>query len=80
MGLQGLREGQGLSRDDLARRSGLPNEIIGDLESGRLRPGPGIMMALASGLGVSPSTVKQVAGGGWGSSRAAFLEPASDRA
>jgi len=51
--LRELREERGISREDLAERSGIGEGTIRDLEQGRTHPAWKTVVALAEGLGVS---------------------------
>jgi transcriptional regulator with XRE-family HTH domain len=51
--LWGLREGAGLSRAGLARRSGVPAGTLRNWEGDRGFPGPRAFLSLAGALGVT---------------------------
>lgn len=51
--LAALREGKGLSRDELARAVGISPHYLGMIESGERQPDAAILRALAWVLGIS---------------------------
>ncbi|MBD9398180.1 helix-turn-helix domain-containing protein [Pseudomonas sp. PDM11] len=51
--LTALREGKGLSRDELARAVGISPHYLGMIESGERQPDAAILRALAWVLGIS---------------------------
>ncbi|SHL73371.1 helix-turn-helix domain-containing protein [Phytopseudomonas punonensis] len=51
--LSALREGKGLSRDELARAVGISPHYLGMIESGERQPDAAILRALAWVLGIS---------------------------
>jgi transcriptional regulator with XRE-family HTH domain len=52
-----VREQQGVSVDDLAARTGIDAQQIGDLEAGRFDPTYDVMITLADGMGVRLSAL-----------------------
>jgi len=50
--IQQLREAQGWSRSELARRAQMDASDVGKIERGIMQPYPGQMMKLAGALGV----------------------------
>jgi transcriptional regulator with XRE-family HTH domain len=52
--LRELREREGFTQDQLARRSGMRGSVIGRFERGKHEPRLVTVLALAHGLGVSP--------------------------
>jgi len=51
--LRKVRQARGLSRQDLAARSGIPQETLSRLETGRRDPRPDTLRKLAAGLGIA---------------------------
>lgn len=52
-----LRTEQGMSRKELAARSGVSYPYVADIESGRGRPSSSSLIAIATALDMSPSTL-----------------------
>ena len=52
-----LREDRGLSKSELARRSGVHRIHLGDIESGEKDPTLTVIAKLADGLGVEAATL-----------------------
>jgi transcriptional regulator with XRE-family HTH domain len=52
-----LREDEGLDEDDLATAAGITVEKLRALEAGKRDPDYDLMIALAHGLGGTPSTI-----------------------
>ena len=55
--LKRIREGRGLSRDDLAKVSGYSLALIERLENGRCYPSVASLLDLCAALGVTPNDV-----------------------
>lgn len=52
-----FREQAGLKQCDLARRTGLSQGTISQIESGRIKPGPKSALALARVMRIQPTTL-----------------------
>ena len=57
--LRELREDRLLSQRELARRAGVSNKTIVDIEAGRIRPHPATLRKLAEALGVEPPALSE---------------------
>ena len=55
--IQELREAQGFSRSELARRARMDASDVGKIERGIMRPYPGQIMKLARALGVTATQI-----------------------
>lgn len=55
--IQELREAQGFSRSELARRARMDASDIGKIERGIMRPYPGQLMKIAKALGVRATEI-----------------------
>lgn len=55
--IQELREAQGLSRSELARRAGMDASDVGKIERGIMRPYPGQVMKIARALGARTTEI-----------------------
>ena len=58
--VRALREAEGWSQSELARRAGLHSTTVSVIESGRWKPGQGQIEKLAAALGVEPADLKDV--------------------
>jgi transcriptional regulator with XRE-family HTH domain len=57
--IQLIREGKGMSQDELAVRTGTTGRFIQDTESGKVFPSDGFIVDLASALDVSFIELKE---------------------
>jgi len=58
--VRALREAEGWSQSELARRAGLHSTTVSVIESGRWKPGQGQIEKLAVALGVEPADLRDV--------------------
>lgn len=58
--VRALREAEGWSQSELARRAGLHSTTVSVIESGRWKAGQGQIEKLAAALGVEPADLRDV--------------------